>query len=76
MHYTFCREKNHRRVLNTMGGFNDKEDRYFLRVPDRANNVFFELVRMGFYNPHAISGFEEFLVFEILGSKNIVAPCH
>ena len=48
-------------------GFNDKEHRYFSRVPNRVKNVFFELVRMGFYNPDAISGVEEFLVFELLG---------
>ena len=50
-----------------LGGFNEKEHRYFWWVPDRAKNVFFELVRVGFYNPDAISGFDEFLVFEILG---------
>ena len=39
----------------------------FWRVPDRVKNVFFEVIRVGLYNPDAISGFEGFLVFEILG---------
>ena len=49
-----------------MGGFNDKEHRYFLRVPYRVRNVFSGLIRVGLYNPDAILGFEGFLVFEIL----------
>ena len=49
-----------------MGGLNDREHRYFGRVPYRVRNVFSGLIRVGLYNPDAILGFEGFLVFEIL----------
>ena len=49
-----------------MGGFNDKEHRYFWRVRYRVRNVFSGLIRVGLYNPETILGFEGFLVFEIL----------
>ena len=49
-----------------MGGLNDREHRYFGRVPDRVENVFSRPIRVGLDNPDAILGSEGFLVFEIL----------
>ena len=49
-----------------MGGFHDKEHRYFAVVPDRVKNVFSGPIRVGLYNTDEILGFEGFLVFEIL----------
>ena len=49
-----------------MGGFNDKEHRYFAVVPDRAENVFSGLIRVGLYELDEISTVKEFLVFEIV----------
>ena len=49
-----------------MGGFNDKEHRYFSVVPDRAENVFSGLIRVGLYELDEISTVKEFLVFEIV----------
>ena len=48
-----------------LGGFNDKEHRYFWRVPYRVRIVFSGLIRVSLYNQDAILGFEGFLVFEI-----------
>ena len=52
-----------------MGGFNDKEHRYFSVVPDRSGNVFSWLIRMGLYELDEISTVKEFLVFEIVKIK-------
>ena len=53
-----------------MGGLNDREHRYFGRVPDRVENFFSGPIRVGLYNPDAILGFEGFLVFEILKAEH------
>ena len=50
---------------SALGGFNDKEHRYFSVVPDRAENVFSGLIRVGLYELDEISTVKEFLVFEI-----------
>ena len=52
--------------LFALGGFNDKEHRYFSVVPDRAENVFSGLIRVGLYELDEISTVKEFLVFEIV----------
>ena len=49
-----------------LGGFNDKEHRYFSVVPDRPENVFSGLIRVGLYELDEISTVKEFLVFEIV----------
>ena len=48
-----------------MGGFNDKEHRYYSVVPDRVKNVFSGPIMYHLYKLDAILGFEAFLVFEI-----------
>ena len=53
------------RMCPKLGGFNDKEHRYFSVVPDRAENVFSGLIRVGLYELDEISTVKEFLVFEI-----------
>ena len=53
-----------------MGGFNDKEHRYFGRVLDWVKNVFFGSISMGLYNPDAILAFEGFLFLEILKGEH------
>ena len=53
-------------VTHILGGLNDREHRYFGRVPDRVENVFSRPIRVGLDNPDAILGSEGFLVFEIL----------
>ena len=53
------------KLLPVLGGFNDKEHRYFSVVPDRAENVFSGLIRVGLYELDEISTVKEFLVFEI-----------
>ena len=44
-----------------MGGFNDKEHRYFSEVPDRVKNVFSGPIRVDLYNKDEILGSEGFL---------------
>ena len=53
-------------LIARMGGFHDKEHRYFLVVPDRVKNVFSGPIRVGLYNTDEILGFVGFSVFEIL----------
>ena len=51
------------KVFNVLEEFNDKDHRYFWRVPDRVGNVFFDI----------ISGFKEhrrnFGLWKIFGSR-------
>ena len=65
--YTFgpCRLREQIDLICLLGGFNDKEHRYFSVVPDRAENVFSGLIRVGLYELDEISTVKEFLVFEI-----------
>ena len=51
--------------MNELGGFNDKEHPYFSVVPNRAENVFSGLIRVGLFELDEISTVKEFLVFEI-----------
>ena len=53
-------------LARQLGGFNDKEHRYFSVVPDLAENVFSGLIRVGLYELDEISTVQEFLVFEIV----------
>ena len=57
------------KIDHELGGLNDKEHRYFGKVPNRAKNIFSRAIRVGLYNPDAILGFEGFLVFEILKGR-------
>ena len=61
-----CRIGSKYKNLDRLGGFNDKEHRYFSVVPDRAENVFSGLIRVGLYELDEISTVKEFLVFEIV----------
>ena len=52
------------KATGVLGGFNDKEHRYFWRVPDRVGNVFLDIIR-GF-NEHR----RNFGLWRIFGSRD------